>query len=90
MRSSVRHFAPILQVLERAFRLLEGRVPPPNQQTWREGFVFRYDERSIHQAIVQKLARAISGLHAIQALLENGLFQEQGVIQRTLDELGKT
>jgi hypothetical protein len=36
---------------------------------------------------VQKLARMISGLHAVQMLLERGLFQEQGMIQRALDEI---
>jgi len=87
MSRSVQHFAPILQVLERAFRLLERRVPPAKRQAWKDGFVFRCAERTIHQAIVQKLARTISGLYAIQALLEKGLFQEQGVIQRTVDEL---
>jgi hypothetical protein len=87
MSSSVQHFAPILKVLELAFRLLEGRVPPPKRRAWKDGFVFRCAERTIHQAIVQKLARIISGLYAIQALLEKGLFQEQGVIQRTVDEL---
>jgi hypothetical protein len=82
----VQHFAPILKVLEDAFRLLERRVPQPTPQPWNDSFVFRCAERSIHQAIVQKLARTISGLYAIQALLEKGLFQEQGVIQRTVDE----
>jgi len=87
MSSSVQHFAPILQVLERAFRLLERRVPPAKRQAWKDGFVFRCAERTIQQAIVQKLARTISGLYGIQALLEKGLFQEQGVLQRTVDEL---
>jgi hypothetical protein len=31
----------------------------------------------------------ISGLYAIDALLARGLFQEQGVIQRVVDELGE-
>ena len=87
MSSSIQYFAPILEVLERAFRRLERRVPPPRRQEWKDVFVFRYAERTIHQAIVQKLARTISGLHAIQILLERGLFQEQGAIQRVVDEL---
>jgi hypothetical protein len=80
-------FAPTLQILEGAFRLLESRVPAPTREPWKDGFVFRYAERTIYQAIVQKLARTISGLHAINALLDRGLFQEQGMIQRALDEL---
>jgi hypothetical protein len=82
-------FAPTLEVLEAAFRLLEARVPPPIRKTWKDSFVFRYAERTIHQAIVQKLARTISGLHAINALLAQGLFQEQGMVQRALDEIGE-
>jgi hypothetical protein len=86
---AMQFFAPTLEVLERAFRLLEARVPPPIRKAWKDGFVFRYAERTIHQAIVQKLARTISGLHAIDALLAQGLFQEQGMVQRALDEIGE-
>jgi hypothetical protein len=80
-------FAPALEALESTFRLLEARVPPPKRVTWKDGFVFRYQECTIHQAILQKLARTISGLYAIDALLAHGLFQEQGMIQRALDEI---
>jgi hypothetical protein len=86
---AVRFFEPTLEVLERAFRLLEARVPAPIRKDWKDGYVFRYAERTIHQAIVQKLARTISGLHAIDALLGQGLFQEQAMVQRTLDEIGE-
>jgi hypothetical protein len=80
-------FQPVLQALERGFRQLEIKVPPPVRKPWRDSFVFRYAEQTIQQAIVQKLARMISGLHAIKGLLELGLFQEQGVIQRVVDEI---
>jgi hypothetical protein len=84
---AMQFFAPTLKVLEGTFRLLEARIPPPIRKSWKDGFVFRYAERTIHQAIVQKLARTISGLHAIDVLLAQGLFQEQGMIQRALDEI---
>jgi hypothetical protein len=87
MRNSTQFFAPTIQVLEKAFRLLEARVPPPVRKPWKDGFVFRYAECTIQQAIVQKLARTISGLHAIRALFDQGLFQEQGMVQRALDEI---
>lgn len=80
-------FTGTLDLLERAFRQLEMKVPPPKRKTWSDGFVFRFVEQTIQQAIVQKLARIISGLHAIETLLARGLFQEQGVIQRAVDEL---
>ncbi len=64
----------------------EKRVPPPQRVPYKDGFVFRYTERTIEQAIVQKLARLISGLHAARILLDHGLFQEQAALQRMLDE----
>lgn len=77
-------FGPILQTLENAFRQIETEVPRPVQGS--DGR-FRYSEQTIQQAIVQKLARIISGLHSVEALLERGLFQEQGIMQRTIDEI---
>src|SRR6202044_3262131 len=64
-------FQPVLQALERGFRQLEIKVPPPVRKPWRDSFVFRYAEQTIQQAIVQKLARMISGLHAIKVLMEH-------------------
>jgi hypothetical protein len=72
-----------------AFRRIEQQVPLPKQQPWKDGFVFRFVEKSIEQALVQKLARVISGLHAIDVLLLHGFVQEQGVLHRTLDELNE-
>lgn len=82
-------FTPTLESLHKAFRHLETKVPPPTRKAWKDGFVFRYAENTIHQAIVQKLARTISGLHAIETLLDRGLFQEQGMVQRAVDEIGE-
>jgi len=87
MRAALLQF---LEVMERAFRRLEQQVPPPVEQPWKEGFVLRYGERTIEQALIQKLVRQVSGLHAIDALLLKGLAQEQGVIQRTLEDIGET
>ena len=64
----------------------EKRVPPPQRVPYKAEFVFRYAERMIQQAIVQKLARLISGLHAARILLDKGFFQEQAALQRMLDE----
>lgn len=80
-------FTRILNELEGAFRQVETKVPPPTRKTWSDSFVFRYAEQTIHQAILQKLARLISGLHAVDTLLQRGLFQEQGMMQRAVDEI---
>lgn len=50
------------------------------------GYVYRYKEQSIYQAIIQKLARIITSLQAISVLNNSGLLQEQAALQRTLDE----
>jgi hypothetical protein len=86
MRST---FHQTLKAMEQAFRRLELRVPPPQEVPFRDHFVLRHVEKTILQALVQKLARFISGLHAVDALLIRGLVQEEGVIKRTLDEIGE-
>ena len=82
-------FQETLAVLDGAFSRLEAQVPSPQQIRWRDGLVFRYVEQTIHQAILLKLARMISGLRAALVLLENGFVQEQAVMQRVLDEMGE-
>ena len=76
-----------LKVMNTSFRQLEGQLAPPKPVDCEDGFVFRYQEKGIPQALIQKLARNISGLHALDLLLLNGFVQEQAVIQRTLDEI---
>ena len=61
-------------------------MPPPQKVPYGDAFVFRYKEKTIQQAMVQKLARVVSGLHAAWLLLENGFLQEQAAVQRMLDE----
>jgi hypothetical protein len=82
-----RLFLQALAEIERAFRVFEQSVPPPQRKPWKSGFVFRYAEETIQQALVLKLARCISGLHAVDALLLRGLIQEQASICRVLDEI---
>jgi hypothetical protein len=82
-------FHQALKVMRQAFRRLEVQVPPPQAVPWKDEFVFRHVEKSVQQALVQKLARVVSALHAIDVLLVNGFVQEQGVLNRTLDEIGE-
>jgi hypothetical protein len=49
----------------------------------------RYKEKTADQAALQKIARYISGLHALVLLLKNRHLQEDGTLKRTLDELGE-
>ncbi len=67
---------------------LTKRVPPPKwTRLFGERFAFRYVERTAQQAIIQKLARIITGLRAAHLLLKNGLVQEEAVIHRVLGDL---
>ncbi|MCE3222402.1 MAG: hypothetical protein K0S58_582 [Nitrospira sp.] len=75
-----------LHHLDKAFRKLQGMVPAPQRVPLGDGYVYRYVEKTIQQAVIQKLARVVSGLHAARLLLENGFLQEQGAIHRMLDE----
>jgi hypothetical protein len=76
----------ILHRLDGAFRKMEGMVPPPQRVQRANGYVLRYQEKTIQQAILQKLARIVSGLHAARMLFDSGFVQEQAAVQRMVDE----
>ena len=82
-------FDETLRVCEQAFSVLEREVAPPRRVPQGPGFVFRSADRTIEQAVVQKLSRVVSGLHAVRALLRQGLYQEVGILFRVLDELSQ-
>ncbi len=76
-----------LRSMEATVHKLSRRVPEPQKVPFHGSFVFRYVEKSLQQALVQKLARYVSGLYAARLLLKHGLVQEQAVLQRVLDEI---
>lgn len=75
-----------LRRLDEAFRLFEMRVPLPQKTPHGDSWVYRYKQKTIHQAMIQKLARTMSGLRAARLLCDNGLTQDQSAIHRMLDE----
>jgi len=76
----------IIVELDAILTTMTSRLPSPKLRDFAGDKVWRFSEKSVHQAIVQKLARIISGVGAATALHSAGLFQEQGAIQRILDE----
>ncbi|NHZ85489.1 MAG: hypothetical protein GWP19_06370 [Planctomycetia bacterium] len=80
-------FAQCLEQMESWFRALEKRVPQPYKMPFLHSFVFRYKEKTLEQALIQKLARVVTGLHSARILLNSGFLQEQIAIHRMLDEL---
>ena len=79
--------AEAVEAMTMAFRQFERSLPQPKAVPHRDSFVFRYANKGIHEALVQKLARSISGLNAVAVLIESGYVQEAGVLFRTLDEI---
>jgi hypothetical protein len=75
-----------LPVLQQAFHFLESKIEKPTLVRRGSYYVFRYEDQNIKAAVIQKLARLISGLQASLLLLKGGFVQELGVIFRTLDE----
>lgn len=75
-----------LHMMDQAFGALSRKVGEPERVLMGGGYVYRYNEKSIYQAIIQKLARVVTGLQAISLLNRVGLLQEQAALQRTLDE----
>jgi hypothetical protein len=81
------HYKQALHNMEQTLHAFASRVSPPQTVPYRDSFVFRYLEKTIHQALVQKLARLVSGLHAAYFLWSKGFVQEQASLQRILDEI---
>lgn len=78
-----------LPVLQRAFAILESKIEKPVLVKPGTPHAFRYEKQSLEAAVIQKLARVISGLHASLCLLDGGFSQELGGIFRTLDEFNE-
>jgi hypothetical protein len=76
-----------LEHMERTVNVFALRVSAPKLAPYKNSFVYRYTEKTVHQALVQKLARVVSGLHAARLLLDAGFLQEQAAQQRILDEI---
>ncbi len=80
-------YEQVLTSMEEIVNHLAGRVPLPQRVPYKGSFVFRHTEKSIHQAMVQKLARMVSTLDAARLLLNHGFVQEQAALQRVIDEI---
>lgn len=82
-------FIEALENMEQAANALSQLVRPPQFVSLHGNRAFRYVEKSPLQSIVQKLARMVSSLSAAHLLMKHGFVQEQGAMQRILDELNE-
>lgn len=77
----------MLELMDRTFRDFESGMPSrPRMVKLSFGFAYRFVEKDIYQAMFLKLARVQSLVRAATVLLANGFVQEQGILQRTIDE----
>lgn len=76
-----------LEELDRAVLILSDAVPQPRKVSFADSYAFRHAEKLPRQAIVQKVAKAVTTLRASLLLCNNGFFQEQAMLQRVLDEV---
>lgn len=77
----------VLDVMDEGLSIFVKKVPGPKKVPFKDHFVYCYTEKSIHQAIILKLVRMISGLRATKLLAEHGFVQEQASLQHMLDEI---
>ena len=80
-------YEQVLKKMEATVHGLAKHVPAPQCIRTNNWFVFRHVEKSLHQAIVQKLARMVSTLYATRLLLNHGFVQDVGALKRILDEI---
>lgn len=87
LEDCLHQFNSALADLRLHFGALETALPAPKLSFTRpQGWVPRYAQPSLEHALLMKLARSISILGAMRFLVETGYVQEQGILQRTLDE----
>lgn len=86
-QSRAHNYRKATEAVLSAFHHLESRVPGPKQLILFNAVAWRYEERSIEQASLAKLARYASGMSALDVLLERGFIQEAGALKRMLDEI---
>lgn len=77
----------VLDRMDETLLILAAAVPQPKRVPFLDTYAYRYSEKNIHQAIVQKLACCISSLRAALLLMEYGYVREQATLHRVLDEL---
>ncbi len=79
-------YGEALDVLDAQLPRISNCVEPPILTMRNRVLVFRYQDQTVEQALVQKVARTVSGLHAALILLQAGHLQELRAIYRMQDE----
>lgn len=75
--------------LDRMHHRLALLEQQPRPVPFGDGLVFRFEHQTLRVAIIQKLARVVTGLRAALILSQAGMFQEQAAIHRMVDDLNE-
>jgi hypothetical protein len=78
-----------LERLEENFNLLHSKIEEPEYSELGNGKVFRYKNKSANIAIIQYMARVISGLYSTKLLIKHTFIQECNTLFRTIDEFNQ-
>ena len=79
-------YEQILVNMETVVNGLANRVQQPQFIGIKKLRAYRHMEKTIYQAIVQKLARMVSTLDAVRLLANYGFVQEQASLQRLTED----
>jgi hypothetical protein len=75
-----------MKLMIESFDTLSQKLPGPKKCSEGREYFYRYEEKSIFQAILLKLAREVTGLQAVRLLNKAGFLQEQASLQRMVGE----
>ncbi|MEA3353553.1 MAG: hypothetical protein U9Q33_07040 [Campylobacterota bacterium] len=78
-----------LSEMEKFFNLLHSKIEEPEYIELGGRKVFRYKNKSANIAMIQYMARVISGLYSTKLLIENTFIQECNALFRTIDEFNQ-
>jgi len=78
-----------LSEMKKKFNLLHSTIEKPEYIDLGGRKVFRYKNKSANIAMIQYMARVISGLYSAKLLIENTFIQECNTLYRTIDEFNQ-
>lgn len=78
-----------LSEMKKNFNLLHSKIEEPEYIELGSRKVFRYKNKSANIAMIQYMARVISGLCSTKLLIENTFIQECNTLFRTIDEFNQ-
>ncbi|MEC4685977.1 MAG: hypothetical protein VST71_09640 [Nitrospirota bacterium] len=79
-------FLEMIELMDSALQDYVGALPPPAKVNIGPGWVYRFENKDIHHAVVLKLVFVLSSLRAAMTLLDHGYVCQQAALHRLIDE----